>query len=64
MDSFFNFKSGKKILISVRQPDVEMRIVKMTVKCKYLFKRILLQGAYELPTGNCMAYDPRKRKHN
>lgn len=35
MDSFFNFKSEKKIVISVRQPDVEMSIIKRLGKPKF-----------------------------
>lgn len=35
MDNFFNFKTKKKILITVRQPDIEMSIVKRLGKPKF-----------------------------
>lgn len=35
MDNFFNFKIKKKILITVRQPDVEMSIIKRLGKPKF-----------------------------
>ena len=35
MDNFFNFKTEKKIIITVRQPDVEMSIIKRLGKPKF-----------------------------
>ncbi len=35
MDNFFNFKTKKKILVTVRQPDVEMSIVTRLGKPKF-----------------------------
>ena len=35
MDNFFNFKTGKKTIISVRQPDIEMSIIKRLGKPKF-----------------------------